>query len=1107
MGFYTHYAQLVTGKANIWFLRSGLAIAMLLGFALSASAQFYNGSQLSFGKNRVQYKDFLWTYYSFDKFDTYFYRNGQELAQYTARYAQDYITEIELKMESTLDDKIQFIIFNNLSDLKQSNIGLMQDEQYNTGGITHIIGKKVFIYFDGTHTNFEQQIRAGIASIIFKQMMFGQRLGSQIKNNTLYNMPDWFEDGLIAWLSEGWNADIDNRVRDGILSGRYDKFNHLTGTDAIDAGQSLWKFIADNYGRSAVPNAVHMTRVTRSVENGFMYVVGLSFKNLIMEWKRYYMELYSADESGRYIPGNVVQKKVKDNLVYLRPVISPEGNTLTYVTNEMGRYKVYIKNMLSGKRKCIWRGGYKLDEKTDYSYPLLDYHPSGDVLAFIVEKKGEIYLYFYSFEDKKLNNIVLYNFEKVIDFSYTPDGRKLLMSAVQEGQSDIFLFNISSGSHEQITNDVFDDIQPRFIDGNKMIVFSSNRTSDTLPERNAKPPEVIPLNYDLFAYNYKQKGNVLRRVSSTRFANERYPMPYTEGLFTYLSDENGIYNRYVARFDSAIIAVDTTIHYRYFTVSVPVTNYTRNIIFQDVNPMTEQITEVVYDDHLYKIFLEDFIPGGMPEAAELVNTAYMNQLQGPAPREVVVVPDPDLDPEIQERSKSQRQRFFNVYESDTLGGDFEGEIDIDNYVFESQAYVNVGGTEQPIWKLESDSLGFVVPKKLNYRVEYSMNEFVTQIDFNFINMTYQPFAGGGAPIFLNPGFNALFKVGMVDLLEDYRIVGGVRLNINLINNEYIFSYSNLKRRLDKEVVLHRVTVENVTGYDIIRNHSHEAYYILKWPFSPVFAARGTASYRNDAMVVLSTDRISLKRQTIYTNWGGLKGELIYDNTRDLGLNLYDGTRYKIFAEYYQQIEQGNQQLIVLGVDFRHYLKIHRNFIWANRFAASTSMGHNKLIYYMGGVDNWLAPKFNQETPIDYNQNYAFQTLATNMRGFHQNIRNGNNFMLINSELRMPLFRYLYNRPIKSDFLNNFQMVGFVDAGTAWTSWNPYSDENSLYTKYIYNGSLRIKVENQRDPMVGGFGFGLRTRVLGYFMRGDLAWGVEDGVIYKPVFYFSLSLDF
>jgi len=51
------------------------------------------------------------------------------------------------------------------------------------------------------------------------------------------------------------------------------------------------------------------------------------------------------------------------------------------------------------------------------------------------------------------------------------------------------------------------------------------------------------------------------------------------------------------------------------------------------------------------------------------------------------------------------------------------------------------------------------------------------------------------------------------------------------------------------------------------------------------------------------------------------------------------------------------------------------------------------------------------------------------------------------------------------------------------------------------------VESQKDPLVEGFGFGLRTRLLGYFLRGDLAWGVEDGRIQPPVFYFSLSLDF
>ena len=108
---------------------------------------------------------------------------------------------------------------------------------------------------------------------------------------------------------------------------------------------------------------------------------------------------------------------------------------------------------------------------------------------------------------------------------------------------------------------------------------------------------------------------------------------------------------------------------------------------------------------------------------------------------------------------------------------------------------------------------------------------------------------------------------------------------------------------------------------------------------------------------------------------------------------------------------------------------------------------------------------------------------------------------------MPVFRYFVNRPIKSDFLNNFQIIGFGDIGTAWTGLNPYSKENSLYTRVIHNGPLTITVETQKEPIVGGFGFGLRTRLLGYFVRADLAWGVEDGIIQPSIFYFSLSLDF
>ena len=82
-------------------------------------------------------------------------------------------------------------------------------------------------------------------------------------------------------------------------------------------------------------------------------------------------------------------------------------------------------------------------------------------------------------------------------------------------------------------------------------------------------------------------------------------------------------------------------------------------------------------------------------------------------------------------------------------------------------------------------------------------------------------------------------------------------------------------------------------------------------------------------------------------------------------------------------------MIILGLDARNYKKVSHSIIWANRIAASTSFGNQKLLYYMGVVDAWLMPKFNKETDVAENENYSYQTLATNMRGFYQNVRNGN----------------------------------------------------------------------------------------------------------------------
>ena len=166
---------------------------------------------------------------------------------------------------------------------------------------------------------------------------------------------------------------------------------------------------------------------------------------------------------------------------------------------------------------------------------------------------------------------------------------------------------------------------------------------------------------------------------------------------------------------------------------------------------------------------------------------------------------------------------------------------------------------------------------------------------------------------------------------------------------------------------------------------------------------------------------------------------------------------------------------------------------------------------MGGVDNMFVPKFEPTTPIAQDNNYIFQTLVTNMRGFYQNSRNGNSFAVINSELRWPIFSYLFQRPIKSDFIKNLQVIGFGDVGTAWNGPSPYSKENAINTRKIpygpTGGNGEIIIDSQKDPIIYSYGVGLRTRLFGYYLRFDWAWPVEDGIILDYQFAFSLGYDF
>ena len=1078
-----------------------------------ASAQFYQGYQTNFGKNRVQYQDFLWTFYRFKNFDTYFYLGGQEHALFVGRTAHSHIEELEKLLDYRLDDRIQFIIYNTLSEYHQSNITLDDETQNNnTGGFTRIVGNRVLLYFNGDHEQFEQQIRAGITRVLIDQLMYGGDIKERFQNAVLLTLPPWYIQGLVSYASQEWSVEMDNQLRDAIVSGKFNKFNRLSAEDAQLAGHSMWRYISKIYGEAAISNLLYMSRVNRNIDSGFLFVLGVSLKTLSKNWLKYYQNMYFDTDKNRTLPeGELIVEKPKANLIYKNLTLSPAGDKAAFVTNDIGKHKVYLYDFQKKKKKKILKYGHKsMVEKSDAYYPLLEWHPSGKMLTMIRKKKGNVIMSYYNMDKKKWETLPLFYFDKVLSFEYSPDGQNIVLSAIQKGQTDIFIFNIRTRTYEQVTNDMDDDFDPTYLDDNQSILFSSNRVNDTI---GAEKTEYLPAlnNYDLFIYNYANKSPVLKRITNTPYNNELQPQPYDSSYFTYLSDANGIFNRYAGALDSVLSHIDTTEHYRYIITTIPQSNYARNLQEHDVNYRKNRYGQIMFHEGRYKMFVSALPPVLNNEAINKVNTPYKQQILDQA----------TLSPEKTDVEKPKVETTPPVIKLEPFSRD-TSKIDINNYVFQSEVNrpkqkkkdskrqtetIKVPNQEEDTAVAQAEPVKEILPVQRNYEIAYEANYLVSQLDNSLLNNTYQTFTGGG--VYYDPGINGLFKIGISDIMGDYKITGGVRLSADLASNEYLLSYESLKKRLDKQIVLFRQSRMSTSAFTFLRVHTHEAKFIAKWPFSNILSLRGTIGYRNDRNVFLSTDLKNLEEPNVYTNWGTAKIEYIFDNTINLGVNLYNGSRYKLFAEWFKEIDEPESNIYIVGADFRHYQKVHRQIIWANRFAASTSFGNKKLIYYLGSTDNVIVPvrNFNNDISVDRTQNYAFQAVATNLRGFTQNIRNGNSFALVNSEIRIPVFQYIINRPIRSDFIRNFQVVGFADAGTAWTGPSPYSEENSLNTQIIQNGPLTISLTRQIEPIVAGYGVGIRSRILGYFVRTDWAWGVEDGEVQKPVFYLSLSLDF
>jgi len=164
------------------------------------------------------------------------------------------------------------------------------------------------------------------------------------------------------------------------------------------------------------------------------------------------------------------------------------------------------------------------------------------------------------------------------------------------------------------------------------------------------------------------------------------------------------------------------------------------------------------------------------------------------------------------------------------------------------------------------------------------------------------------------------------------------------------------------------------------------------------------------------------------------------------------------------------------------------------------------LYFIGGTDGWVTPKFEESTPVPEGTNFVYKTIAPNLRGFNHNVRNGQSFFLASAEMRIPFLKYLSRKELKSKLLRNLQVVGFFDFGSAWHGLLPNSDNSPVAQTTLTAPRVNILLDLDRSVFAYSYGVGARISLLGYFIRGDYAWGI-DGDVRSPKLHISLGTDF
>ena len=444
-----------------------------------------------FGKNKITAQRFDWHIHRTEHFDIHYYPSEAKLVPIMAAIAEEAYEQHSEDFEHELIDRTPLILYKSHKDFQETNI-ILQELHEGIGGFAELFKHRIVIPFTGSLEAFREVIFHELIHIFQYDIIYQKPHARIYSGEFLYSPPIWFIEGMADYFAEDNDAIGEMVIRDASMNNnivplpQLQNFNQLSSPYVgYKLGQLAVAYLTETYGREKIAEILRGLRQSRTkdIDRVFREVLGVELEEFDKAWRQTVRKRYWPLIENRELPDLVAKNLTKKSRYShnIKPIWSPSGDLIAYVTGNDGFLEVVLMSAKTGERidrvtKRFFREKYE-EIRTDFSGfgRSLAWAPDGDRIAFVAKHHDANYLLEVNILTEKLTQYFRLDYDNISSPDYDSSGERIVFSALKEGQTDLYSIELLTGEIERLTFDAFNDTHPSWHPTTGKIVYTSER--------------------------------------------------------------------------------------------------------------------------------------------------------------------------------------------------------------------------------------------------------------------------------------------------------------------------------------------------------------------------------------------------------------------------------------------------------------------------------------------------------------------------------------------------------------------------------------------------------------------------------------------------------